>query len=161
MAFLHGDLFRHLWTFPSLTMHHFLALWYFLAYALRVSSKGNALSGRAGTYNNRMKAPLPIRNVNTHYLTLIRQAVRQGRGADPWVLRYNDSYYMTLSIGQPYVTVTKSNNLASWAPNGTVVYTPGGDWAEVWAPELHYIQGSFYIYVAMVSSSPNAGMSQV
>lgn len=86
--------------------------------------------------------------VRTH-LRLV-PAVKPGGGADPYVLRHNDAYYMTLSQSSPDISVLRTDNLAQWPSEGTPVYTPGSGWAEVWAPELHCINGSFYIYVAMV-----------
>ena len=54
------------------------------------------------------------------------------------------------------VQVTRSSNLAQWAESGTVVYTPSSGYTDVWAPELHYINGQFYIYVAMAQNGDNA-----
>ena len=54
------------------------------------------------------------------------------------------------------VQVTRSSNLAQWAEPGTVVYTSPSGYTDVWAPELHYINGQFYIYVAMAQNGDNA-----
>lgn len=85
----------------------------------------------------------------------MRTAIKPGAGADPWVLKYGDSYYMTYTTGNN-VQVTKSGNLAQWAQTGMTVYTPPSPLGDVWAPELHYIQGAFYIYVAMDKNGDNA-----
>lgn len=62
---------------------------------------------------------------------------------------------MTYTTGNN-VQVTRSSNLAQWSASGTVVYTPPSPYGDVWAPELHYIQGAFYIYVAMDKNGNNA-----
>lgn len=66
------------------------------------------------------------------------------------MLKYGDAWYMTISLGSPHVSVFKTDDLSTWPTEGTTVYTPDDDWKEVWAPELHYVDGAFYIYVAMV-----------
>ena len=50
---------------------------------------------------------------------------------------------------------SNSSNLAQWAQSGTQVYNPSGKYGSVWAPELHYINGAFYIYVAMTTPDGN------
>ena len=82
-------------------------------------------------------------------------AIKPGAGADPWVLQYGDYYYLLYTTGGD-VQVTRSSNLAQWAESGTVVYTPPSGYTDVWAPELHYINGQFYIYVAMAQNGDNA-----
>jgi GH43 family beta-xylosidase len=82
-------------------------------------------------------------------------AIKSGSGADPWVLQYNNNYYLLYTTGGN-VQVTRSSNLAQWSPTGTVVYQPPSPYTDVWAPELHYINGKFYIYVAMAKNGDNA-----
>lgn len=36
------------------------------------------------------------------------------------------------------------------------VYRPPAPYTDLWAPELHFIQGAFYIYVAMAKNGNNA-----
>ncbi|KAI0757992.1 glycoside hydrolase family 43 protein [Fomes fomentarius] len=81
--------------------------------------------------------------------------IKPGGGADPWVLRFGDSYYLTYTTGGD-VQVTQSSNLAQWTQSGAVVYTPPSSFTDVWAPELQYIQGAFYIYVAMAVNGDNS-----
>jgi GH43 family beta-xylosidase len=74
------------------------------------------------------------------------------RGADPWVILWQDSYYFCQSRGGLGVWVNKADRLQDigelpwtqvWAP------PPGTAWSrEIWAPELHYLRGRWYIYVA-------------
>lgn len=74
-----------------------------------------------------------------------------GSGADPWVIRDGDDYYYCYSGGNG-VCVNKIESLDKiTSEGGTKVYTaPEGTMysAEYWAPELHKINGKWYIYVA-------------
>jgi GH43 family beta-xylosidase len=73
-------------------------------------------------------------------------------GADPWVVLWKDNYYLCQSGGGKGVWVTRSARLQDL--NGgdrQRVWTPpaGTDWSkEIWAPELHFLRGKWYIYVA-------------
>lgn len=72
-------------------------------------------------------------------------------GADPWVIRHRDNYFLCQSR-RGSIWVARSPKLsalgqAAWKR----VWTPprGGLWSrELWAPELHYLRGRWYIYVA-------------
>ncbi len=72
-------------------------------------------------------------------------------GADPWVIRDGDDYYYCYSGGDG-VCVNKIESLDKITTDGgTKVYTaPAGTMysKEYWAPELHKIDGKWYIYVA-------------
>ena len=68
---------------------------------------------------------------------------------------HDNTYYLLYTTGSN-VQVTASSNLAEWAETGTVVYTPPSPYTDVWAPELHYIDGTFYIYVAMAQNGDNS-----
>ncbi|MGN1345669.1 MAG: family 43 glycosylhydrolase [Eubacteriales bacterium] len=73
------------------------------------------------------------------------------RGADPWVIRDGDVYYYCYSAGDG-VCVNRIEALDKITPaGGQKVYTaPAGTMysREYWAPELHKIDGRWYIYVA-------------
>ena len=71
-------------------------------------------------------------------------------GGDPWVVEHGGAYYYCYSAGNG-VSVAKVPSIAELAMNGNRVYTaPEGTMysKEYWAPELHYINGAWYIYVA-------------
>lgn len=72
-------------------------------------------------------------------------------GGDPWVVRDDEDYYYCYSGGNG-VCVKKLDSLMDLTTDGgTKVYTApdGTDYsAEYWAPELHKINGKWYIYVA-------------
>lgn len=73
------------------------------------------------------------------------------RAADPWVVRDGDSYLYCYSIGNG-VAVTRAKNLTDICrENDKVCYRAPEDTMyskEYWAPELHKIDGRWYIYVA-------------
>lgn len=72
-------------------------------------------------------------------------------GADPWVIRDGDKYYYCYSGGDG-VCVNELESLTEiTTEGGRKVYTaPSGTEysSEYWAPELHKIDGKWYIYVA-------------
>lgn len=71
-------------------------------------------------------------------------------GADPWIIKHEDGNY--------YMTVTLRNHIALWrsrtmtglaAEKPTIIWNPApsGPYSyNLWAPELHYIEGQWYIY---------------
>ena len=73
-----------------------------------------------------------------------------GRGADPWVVKRDSSYYYVQSA-QGGITVYRSPTLTAIRQNGVRVWTPpdtGWNHSNIWAPELHWIDGKWYIYYA-------------
>ncbi|TWR25996.1 family 43 glycosylhydrolase [Mucilaginibacter achroorhodeus] len=72
-------------------------------------------------------------------------------GADPWVIRHGDYYYYTNSTGSN-LAIWKTKNMADLGrAQKQVVWTPpaGKSYSkELWAPELHYLSGKWYIYFA-------------
>ncbi|MFO0790019.1 MAG: PA14 domain-containing protein [Pirellulales bacterium] len=86
-----------------------------------------------------------------------------GAGADPFVVRENGYYYLTMTTNGTSVSVTRAPTLQDVHPNTAVSDTlvvwnaPAGTMfsSQVWAPELHHIGSSWYIYVA-ASDGDNA-----
>jgi GH43 family beta-xylosidase len=72
-------------------------------------------------------------------------------GADPWVTYHNGYYYYTNSTGNN-LTIWKTKNMAQLVQaTSKVIWTPpvGTDHSrELWAPELHFLQGKWYMYFA-------------
>ena len=72
------------------------------------------------------------------------------RGNDPWVTLRDGKYYYCYSAGG--VQVAAFDNLPEIGQaEGSVVWQPPEGTAysrELWAPELHYLDGAWYIYVA-------------
>lgn len=72
-------------------------------------------------------------------------------GADPWVIYQNGYYYYTHTTGTKLV-IWKTRNMANLAQaERKVIWTPpaGTNYShELWAPELHFINGKWYMYFA-------------
>jgi GH43 family beta-xylosidase len=71
-------------------------------------------------------------------------------GADPCVIRHGDKYIWCQSAGNRGVALWVSDRLTSLGTPHVVWKAPdtGPFSKEVWAPELQFIDGKFYIYVA-------------
>ena len=72
-------------------------------------------------------------------------------GADPWVCKHTDGFYYLTCTNQKNVTVWRSRSLTGlgagekkivWFPSANGPYSK-----HVWAPELHWINNRWYIYV--------------
>ncbi|WP_051348703.1 family 43 glycosylhydrolase [Peribacillus kribbensis] len=75
-----------------------------------------------------------------------------GDGADPWVIKHSDGFYYYTQTTGNNVTVWKSKDLTHLnSGEKKVVWSPGAsdpNRANIWAPELHYLEGRWYIYFA-------------
>lgn len=73
-------------------------------------------------------------------------------GNDPWVIRRGGAYYYCYSGRDRTIFVAKLDSLTQLGQTqGVPVYQPPENRAysqELWAPELHYLDGRWYIYVA-------------
>lgn len=69
--------------------------------------------------------------------------------ADPFVCYKDEYYYFCVTTGNN-VTIHKSKRLEEVAEApGVVVWTVGNEVkSDVWAPEIHYINGKWYIYAS-------------
>ena len=74
--------------------------------------------------------------------------------ADPYVCRHTDgSYYFTATVpAYDKIILRKSETLIGLADAEEKViwncHTTGNTGAHIWAPELHYLEGAWYIYFA-------------
>ena len=71
-------------------------------------------------------------------------------GADPYVIRHGETYYGCKAGPGGCIEVYQSDSLIDLGRR-TVVWAPpryGWNRAQVWAPELHYVRGQWYIYYA-------------
>lgn len=79
-----------------------------------------------------------------------------GRGQDPWIVRQDSAYYF-VEADAVGITVYRSTTLVNLKQNGMVVWRPpkkGWNRTNAWAPELHFIDGRWYIYYAAGASGP-------
>lgn len=78
--------------------------------------------------------------------------IKPATSADPWIVYKDGYYYYCHSNGNNKIYVTKTKNLQDIDREVAVnVWTSpyGKEYsAELWAPELHFIQGKWYIYFA-------------
>lgn len=79
----------------------------------------------------------------------VQNPIHEG-GSDPWIVLHEGSYYYCYSRGRG-ISIAKMPSLHQLKPKGTAVFDPP-KWTEyseeLWAPELHFINGEWYIYVA-------------
>jgi GH43 family beta-xylosidase len=72
-------------------------------------------------------------------------------GADPWVISRNGVYYYMQTTGNN-LTIWKTADITDLAhAQRRVVWTPpaSGPYSrDIWAPELHYLRGKWYLYFA-------------
>ena len=77
-------------------------------------------------------------------------------GADPWCVYKNGYYYYTHTTGNN-ITVWKTKSIATLrSAEKKIVFTPpetGPYSKEIWAPEIHWLQGKWYIYFAADSGN--------
>jgi GH43 family beta-xylosidase len=77
-------------------------------------------------------------------------------GADPWVVRQDDWYYLVESTGGG-ISVYRSKQLTDLKRNEVRVWSaPEAGWNQdhIWAPELHFVDGRWYIYYAAGRAGP-------
>ena len=70
---------------------------------------------------------------------------------DPFVTKHNGKYYRCFTLDSASVSIACADTLEGLADaEGAVVFQPENPaWSkEVWAPELHFLDGKCYIYVA-------------
>lgn len=92
---------------------------------------------------------------------LIRNPVLPGFHPDPSILRVGGDYYIATSTFEwyPGVRLHHSTDLVHWRPLGGILterrlldLTGAGDSCGVWAPDLSYVDGLFYLVYSDVSS---------
>ncbi len=88
---------------------------------------------------------------NKHAFELFANPVI-GDGADPWVVKHSDGFYYYTQTTGNNITIWKSKTLSGLgAAEKKVVWNPAQDApnrAHMWAPELHFLDGKWYIYYA-------------
>ncbi len=75
-----------------------------------------------------------------------------GGGADPWIIRdpNADRYLWCVSAGDHGIDLYSTKNLTSIGQKHPIWSAPesGSYSQQIWAPELHYLQGKWHIYFA-------------
>jgi len=94
--------------------------------------------------------------------TFVNPVITDDRGADhgdPFVIRYLGEYFLyhTTDDGDRGVSVWRSQDLVDWQFEGYALEPQPDTWAEtdLWAPEVMYRAGTFYMYVAGTRIRPD------
>lgn len=76
-------------------------------------------------------------------------------GADPWMVKQGDDYIYCWSSNNSII-VSKSKKLTLQGELKNIWTAPSTGWNRscVWAPEIHFIQGRWYVYYAAGESGP-------
>jgi GH43 family beta-xylosidase len=76
-------------------------------------------------------------------------------GADPWLVKNNNDYICCWSANNAII-VSKSARMTKRGETKKIWQAPATGWnrACVWAPEIHYLQGRWYVYYAAGESGP-------
>jgi GH43 family beta-xylosidase len=76
-------------------------------------------------------------------------------GADPWMTKHGDNYVYCYSANNA-IFVTRSKKMISRGEARKIWTAPSSGWnrACVWAPEIHFIGGRWYVYYAAGISGP-------
>ncbi|MFF3497901.1 family 43 glycosylhydrolase [Streptomyces sp. NPDC003247] len=75
--------------------------------------------------------------------------VKAQKGADPWIAYHDGNYYLVSTSWTDVITVRKSATLAGLATAPSVQVWQGdaaSRCCNIWAPELHYLNGRWYLY---------------
>lgn len=104
------------------------------------------LASQACTQAEKTQAPVATRAYTNPLLP---------SGPDPWVTRDGGTYYYMHTLGDR-LAIWKTQNLADLAQaRSRTVWTPprqGPNAQSIWAPELHRIDGKWYIYYSAAAS---------
>lgn len=76
-------------------------------------------------------------------------------GADPWMVKHNNEYVYCWSSDNG-INVSRSTKLTRKGEVKKIWHAPTSGWNCncVWAPEIHFIQGHWYVYYAAGESGP-------
>ena len=76
-------------------------------------------------------------------------------GADPWMVKQGNDYYYC-SSGNNGISVSRSRFMTQKGETRKIWSAPASGWNSscVWAPEIHFIDGRWYVYYAAGVSGP-------
>ena len=75
------------------------------------------------------------------------------RVRDPYIVVYNDKYYMYVTTGEKSLSYYYSTDLDNWELGGVCFEIPEDSWAfkDVWAAEVHKYNDKFYMFVSLLA----------
>ena len=76
-------------------------------------------------------------------------------GADPWMVKEGEYYYYCFSANNA-IHISKSKSMIDRGETKTIWKAPSTGWNRscIWAPEIHFIEGKWYVYYAAGESGP-------
>jgi GH43 family beta-xylosidase len=76
-------------------------------------------------------------------------------GADPWMVKHNNDYIYCWSANNS-INISRSVKMTKRGEAKKIWQAPATGWNRscVWAPEIHFIQGRWYVYYAAGESGP-------
>lgn len=112
----------------------------------------------AGHFSGGAKEPTREQGFSRHGHSRPRRRLQEGKfenplmkGADPWVTYKDGYYYYTQTLGDR-IEIRKTADISRLADApATLIFRAheaGPQAAHVWAPELHFIDGKWYVYFA-------------
>ncbi|MBQ8287197.1 MAG: family 43 glycosylhydrolase [Clostridia bacterium] len=83
----------------------------------------------------------------SYYTNPVLSSKKEGYGlGDPFVMRYNGSYYLYITSTGKGIYCWKSDNLVKWSYKGMCAREAAADGG--YAPEVFYYNGKFYMYTS-------------
>jgi GH43 family beta-xylosidase len=79
-------------------------------------------------------------------------------GSDPWVIKKDGYFYYTQTVGDRITIWRTASMSALSAATALTVFTPiagSANSANIWAPEIHFLSGKWYIYYTAGSGPDN------
>ncbi|GGQ09759.1 family 43 glycosylhydrolase [Streptomyces roseolilacinus] len=83
--------------------------------------------------------------------------VKAQKGADPWIAFHDGNYHLVSTSWSDVITVRKAPTLAGLATAPSVQVWRGdaaSRCCNIWAPELHFLNGRWYLYYVAGRTSP-------
>ncbi len=76
-------------------------------------------------------------------------------GADPWMTKHDDEYIYCFSANNSII-ISKSSQMTQMGELKNIWQAPASGWNKncVWAPEIHFVDGRWYVYYAAGESGP-------
>jgi len=127
-------------------MHTLFSSWRLLAVALLLSTAACKDSGGGSS-----PTPTPPTPTSVTFTNPLLPS-----GPDPWVYQKDGTYYYMQTTGGNLV-IRKTTKIAELGSAvSTTIWTPpanGNNSRNIWAPELHYLDGKWYVYFTAGSGS--------
>ncbi len=76
-------------------------------------------------------------------------------GADPWLVKHDDEYIYCYSVNNG-ISISRSKFMTKKGEEKEIWHAPQTGWNSncIWAPEIHFIDGHWYVYYAAGESGP-------